>query len=1012
MNIARYAIEKKAVTIVFILTTLIGGISSYFALGQLEDPEFTIKTAVIYTIYPGATSGEVEKEVTERLETSIQRLKQLDEVRSLSRAGVSIIYADVKDSYDKETLPQVWDELRRKISQAARDLPPGCSEPVINDDFGDVYGHFFAITGDGYSYHDLRKYADDLRRELLLCDQVGRVDFWGNQQELIYIEIDRAKLSHLGLPPQAIFTAIDQQNAVVDAGSVKVQGENISLRITGESKNIEDLGEILVHGGDSRMIRIRDVAHIKRGYLDPPQQLLFRNGQKAIGIGVSCILGGNVVDMGNAIKNRIEKLKERTPVGIKIDPISFQAETVSNSVDGFIINLFEAVAIVVLLLVIFMGLHEGIIIGIVLLLTILATFIGMEIWDVNLQRISLGALIIALGMLVDNAIVVAEGILVKSHAGMNKKKAAEETVHETQWPLFGATVIAILAFAAISISKDVTGEFLGSLFKVIALSLSLSWVFAVTVCPYLCVTFIPQKAIAEDHPHDNWFYTHYSSFLKFCIRHKALSIGGVVLVLCLSMYAFGYVPKDFFPNSTRPQFKVDVWLPEGAHIKETEKTLAQMSEYIKSLEGVSNITTFVGAGAMRFMLTYNPESANSNYGQLLIDVEDYTTIKKYLLTKIQRKFEEEYPETTVMAESFKFGPSSGAVEARIIGPDTDVLRNIAEQIKTIMQTNDNTRSLRHDWGNRTKAVSVILAESQSRKTGVSRTAIAQSLQMTFDGSIAGLYRDGEDLIPIMLRPPMPQRNSISNLNNTQVWSATKAQNIPITQVTDGVETIWEDAVIQRKNRKRTITVSCQQRTGTADTLFKVLRPQIENIPLPPGYELEWGGQYESSKEANTKLMAKVPLAFSMMFFITVMLFNTLRHPLIIFLGIPLALIGVSAGLFLTQQPFNFVATLGVLSLAGMLIKNEIVLLDQINLEIANGKDAYNAVISSAISRVRPVSMASFTTVLGMIPLLWDGFFVSMAITIMAGLTFATILTLVIVPVLYTTFFRVKKPISA
>ncbi|MBN2711063.1 MAG: efflux RND transporter permease subunit, partial [Planctomycetes bacterium] len=485
MNIAGYAIRHKAVTLVMTAIATIGGMLVYGKIGRLEDPQFTIKTAVISTQYPGATAEEVEQEVTERIETAVQQLKQLDKVRSKSFAGYSVIYADMHDKYDKTTLPQVWDELRRKIGKAAADLPPGCGEPQINDDFGDVYGIFFAITGDGYSYHDLRKLADDLRRELLLCDNVGRVDSWGIQTEVVYVEIDRAKLAQMELSPQTIFNTLDQQNAVTPAGNIKVQDDNMNIRITGESANIEDLGEILIRGGEDRMIRLKDVASIKRGYYDPPMNILLRNGHKAVGLGVSVIDGGNVVVMGDAVKAKLAELAPRIPVGMEICPIAFQADTVREAVDGFVMNLVEAVIIVVLLLVVFMGLREGFIIGAILLITIFATFIGMKVLDVNLQRISLGALIIALGMLVDNAIVVAEGIVIKSHHGLTRTQAAAEAVHETQWPLFGATCIAILAFAAISISQDVTGEFLGSLFKVIALSLGLSWVFAVTVTPYL-----------------------------------------------------------------------------------------------------------------------------------------------------------------------------------------------------------------------------------------------------------------------------------------------------------------------------------------------------------------------------------------------------------------------------------------------------------------------------------------------------------------------------------------------
>ncbi|MBN2711784.1 MAG: efflux RND transporter permease subunit, partial [Planctomycetes bacterium] len=520
---------------------------------------------------------------------------------------------------------------------------------------------------------------------------------------------------------------------------------------------------------------------------------------------------------------------------------------------------------------------------------------------------------------------------------------------------------------------------------------------------------LPHESNAVGVPHDNWFFSHYRAFLRLCINNRWLTIGAVFIMLVAAVKGFGFLPKNFFPDSTRPQFTIDVWLREGTHISTTERELAKISETVKAMEGVKDITTFIGGGAMRFILTYNPETPNSNYGQLLVDVDDYHKIKEKFIPEIQKHLEDKYPEATVKVEAFRLGPSGGAVEARFMGPDANVLRGIASQVENIMMHEPNARSIRNDWGERVKVASVQLAESRARKIGITRPEIGNTLRMTFDGMAVGVYREGEDLLPIMLRPPKEQRESISNLDNVQAWSSTADKMIPIEQVTDEVKTTWEDASIQRRNRMRTITVSCQQRSGTADTLFRKMRGEIEAIPLPTGYSLEWGGEYESSHRANRKLMANVPLAFSMMFFISVMLFNTLRHPVIIFLGLPMAIIGVTIGLLIGNQPFGFMATLGFLSLSGMLIKNEIVLLDQINLELATGKEAYKAIIDSGVSRVRPVSMAAFTTVLGMIPLIWDAFFCAMAVTIMAGLTFATLLTLVVVPVLYATFFNIHEP---
>ena len=586
MNLAGYSIRHKATMLVLILLIAGGGVLAYLNFGRLEDPEFTIKEAVIYTQYPGATAEQVELEVTEPLETAVQQLKQLKEVRSISRAGLSIVFAEIQETYDKATLPQVWDELRRKVGQAGVQLPPGCQQPMVNDDFGDVYGVLFALTGDGYSYHDLKEIAKDLRRELLLCQDVGRIDFWGLQDEVVYVQIDRTKLSQLGLAPSAIFDAIAQQNAVTETGKTAAGSEDVRLRVTGDYTAVDELAEQLVQGGpESRMIRLKDIAQIERGYTDPPGELLYWNGSSAVGIGISTVSGGDVIAMGDAIDQCLKQLESRIPVGVEIHAISHQSNTVKEATSGFVLNLVESVIIVMVLLVLFMGLREGIIIGVVLLLTILASFICMHVMDITLQRISLGALIIALGMLVDNAIVVAEGIVIKSHQGMDRTRAAEETVRETQWPLLGATGIAILAFAAITLSKDMTGEWLKSLFQVICLSLGLSWIFAITVTPYLCTVILPASISQETAPHDNAFYRSYRRFVGACIGHRWCALAVVLGVLGTAMWGFGFVRQDFMPDMNRPQMTVDVWMPEGTHIERTAQEAEGIGDYIRTLDG-------------------------------------------------------------------------------------------------------------------------------------------------------------------------------------------------------------------------------------------------------------------------------------------------------------------------------------------------------------------------------------------------------------------------------------------
>ncbi len=1007
MNPARYAIKYKTVTLLFSIILILGGIVAYFKIGRLEDPEFTIKEAVIFTYYPGATALEVEQEVTDQLETAIQQLKQLKEVRSISRSGVSIIFAEMKEIYDKDTLPQVWDELRRKIKDVEGNLPAGCKEPYINDDFGDVYGVFFAITGDGYSKHILKDIAEDLRKELLLCSDVGKIDFWGLPEEAIYIEIDRAKLTQLGIQPNSIFSAVTNQNTVTYAGETKVASKDIHFRISGDYTNITDLGEQLIQGSNGKLFHLKDIAEIKFGFTEPAEKIIKRNGKYAIGLGISTVSGGNVIAMGDSINARLDKLRAKIPAGIKIIPIAHQGDTVRKAVNGFILNLLSAIIIVILLLIVFMGLREGIIIGVVLLLTIMTTLLCMYALDITLQRISLGALIIALGMLVDNAIVVAEGIVIKANKGLNRIKAAEETVHETMWPLLGATGIAILAFAAISLSKDMTGEWLISLFQVICISLGLSWLFAITITPYLCVTFLSHDNEIRQNSYNNWFYSYYRKFVSWCIWHKKTTLIFVGLILFCAMTAFTLIKQDFMPYMNRNQFTVDLWFPQGTHIDHTEAEMQKIQNYISTLEGVKDVTSFIGAGSLRFLLTYSPEMPDQAYGMMLVDVTDFREIPK-LTGDVMTYINHNFSEIVTTADSFKLGPGGGMIEARISGYENSVLRDWASAIKAIMQQEPNARTIRTNWGNQVQIEAMELARSRAQSISITRSEIAQATAMNFSGSTVGMYRQGTDLLPIIVRSPEDERKSIEKINDIQIWTSGISKWLPLEQGIKGISVKWEDPVIRRLNRQRTISVLCKPVKGTTEALFKKLKPKIEAISKPEGYELEWGGEHEAAEEANSKLMGNFPIAFIAMFLISVILFNSIKHPLIIFMGLPLIMVGVAPAMLIANKAFGFMAMLGFLSLFGMLIKNEIVLLDQINLELSQGKKQYQAIIDSAVSRVRPVTMAAFTTVLGMAPLLWDAFFSPMAVTIMGGLTFATILILVVIPVLYATVFRVHK----
>ena len=1010
MNLAEFSITRKTSTYVLSALVFLGGLSAFQSLGRLEDPEFTIKEAVVTTLYPGASPLEVSEEVTEVIEEAVQSMGQLKEVRSLSKPGLSIIYAEMQDKYDASTLPQVWDELRRKVGDIQASLPPGAGPSMVNDDFGDVYGVFLTIYGDGYSAAELMDVGKMLKRELLLVQDVAKVAFWGVQQEAVFVEISRARMSQLGISPQQVYQTLGLQNTVSNAGRVHVGSEYIRFNPTGMFESVQEIGDLLIRGDSDSLVYLRDVAEISRGYQEPPTEILYYNGQPALGMGVSVAAGGNVVVMGQGIEARLKELQSQVPAGIELGVISYQSRDVTAAISAFTINLLEAVAIVLVVLWIFMGWRSAFLIGGILLLTIVATFVFMGFYEVTLQRISLGALIIALGMLVDNAIVVVEGIVIGAQTGKTRLQAALETVQATSTPLLGATFVAILAFAAIGVSQDSTGEYCRSLFQVILFSLGLSWVFAVTVTPLVGISFLKAGEQAEGaDPYAAAPYRIYRGFLEACLRRRGLTILALLAYFALSLYGFGYVDQSFFPDSTRNQFYVDYWLPEGTHIRDTERDVTEIDEWIRDLEGVTETASLVGRGALRFLLTYTAEDVNSAFGHIIISVEDYRLIDA-LGEKIREHIREKYPDSQAWYKKFIVGPGGGAkIEAQFRGPDGAVLRQLSEQVQAIMREEPAAVNIRDDWRQRVKLIEPVYLETPARVAGVTRPDLTDSLQTAFDGRTVGQYREEDDLLPIIARAPAAERESVDAVNSLQIWSSGANRAVPFAQVVSNLTTGAEDQLIRRINRMPTIRAQCDQGFGTAEALRRRMAKQIEAVELPPGYEFEWEGEFGNSQDAQAALFSKIPFTIVMMILVVIMLFDRIKQPIIIYLTLPLALIGVTVGLLSMGQPFGFMALLGFLSLSGMLIKNAIVLIDQTDIYIREGIARYEAVVLAGVSRSRPVAMAALTTMLGMIPLFQDAFFKAMAVTIVFGLGFATVLTLIVVPTLYAIFFRIPAP---
>ena len=1024
MNLGVASVQNKRVAFFCIFLILIGGFQAYQNIGRLEDPEFTIKEALIITPYPGASAEEVAKEISNPIETACQQLGQLKRVESESTRGRSVVSAIIKDKYDRNSIPQVWDELRRKIADVQPQLPPSARGRTMDiDDFGDVYGVFLTVTGEGYSYSELRRYTEYLRREMQTVRDVKKVDLFAEQQETVYLEISRQRLAQLGINEDQIYAQLQAKNIVADGGRVRVGAEHLTIDPTGSFQSAEEMLNLAIGSDRSgRQLLLRDVATLQRGEQDPPRRLLKFDGKSAIGLGISTVQGGNVVTMGAAVRKKLAELKHDRPIGIEIGEINFQPEAVTIATNAFAFNLVKAVTIVFIVLLFAMGMRAGLMIGVVLLLTILATIQVMYFNNILLERISLGAFIIALCMLTDNAIVITEGMKVRIEGGEDKLTVIRDVVGQCQWPLLGATAIAVIAFAAIGLSDDKTGEYCNSLFWVILISLSISWVAAITITPLLgYLLFKPDAEAAKRDPYAGRLFQGYRQLLVVSLRHRWAVVVLSIVLFVAAVVGFGHVSQSFFPPATRPQFLVDVYLPSGTHLQESESFADTVQQFIQKQPGVTHVTSFIGGGGLRFLLVYSPERENRAYVEFLVNVDDEAKING-LQETVQKYLDKNHPDANAIAKKFLLGPGQGGrLQARFSGPDPDQLRALADKAVTIIRDDGGAVCVRHDWREREKVIRPKLLEQQALRNGITRVEVSKALESGFEGRAVGFYREPGDsgkgvypqesrLLPIVARPPLSERSEVDAIHGLQIWSPVAGRMIPFSQVATGAEIAWEDPVVMRRDRFSTITVHADPRTGLPSELFNRVRGMIENIPIPPGYSLEWGGEYEDSRDARAALAKPLPLAVVLMALIVVWIFNSIRSTFVICITVPLAIIGVTAGLLLTRQPFGFMALLGAIALAGEQIKNSIVLVDEFKTQRYDlGKSTYQAIVDGSVSRLRPVMLVAVTTVLGMIPLTQDPFFSAMAVTIMFGLAFACFLTMIVVPSLYAICFGAHEP---
>lgn len=1011
MNIAEFSIKNQVLSVIVILLAAFGGYNAYKNMARFEDPEFTIRTALVFTQYPGASPEEVAREVTEPLETVLQQLQEVEEIRSKSSDGLSEISVDIKYEFSKskEELQGVWTKIRNKIKDSENSLPSQAATPIVNDDYGDVYGLYYFITGEDYSYAELRNYAKSLQKEILQVKGVGKVALAGEQKEAIFVEISKDTAALLGVSISKLYDILSAQNNVVSAGNVAIADQRVIIDPSGAIDSVDSIKNLLVStSSDGKVIYLKDVAKIYRGYKTPATKLIKYNGQAAIAIGVSNVAGGNVVVVGQAVNEKIQQALSRRPIGMDVHEYYHQGKIVEASVDDFVVNVIIALAIVIITLFLFMGLRSAMVIGFILLLTIGATLATMHLISIPMHRISLGALIIALGMMVDNAIVVTEGILVGVKRGRDKLGIAKDIINQTKWPLLGGTLVGIIAFAPIGFAPGSTAEYTGHLFWVVMISLLFSWVFALTLTPLFCYWLFDDGKANTKTTQPSQFEVRYKAMMRGALNHRWLILGAVLGLFITSMWGAKYMTKGFFPQSTTPQMVIDYWLPQGTRIERTSRDLNDLESFVSKMDHVEAVQTLVGGGGLRFMLTYGPESTNGAYGQLLVRVDDYHNLNE-MMPAVQAYIDNRFPDAQAKVWRFVLGPGGGSkIEAIFKGEEPQVLRQLAAQARTIMASDMGAISVKDDWRQRVPVIEPIYAEGAARRAGVSRQDLAKALSDHYAGKTVGMYRESEDLIPIISRVPNSQYATAESMKTIQVVSSITGKSVPMAQVTNGFRTIWRDGLIRREDRVFTIAAQCDPLPGElASTLEARLRPLIDNMKLPDGYALEWGGESGDSAESSSDLASTIPLGLLAMVLVVVVLFGKLIQPLVIWLVVPLAMIGVVFGLVVTRIPLEFMGILGVLSLSGLLIKNAIVLVDQMDFEIASGKEALHAVIDSATSRVRPVMMGTLTTVLGVFPLFFDAFFQSMAVVIVFGLTFATLLTLLVIPVLYSIFMKIK-----
>jgi multidrug efflux pump subunit AcrB len=1039
MYLTEMTFHRKAIIWFVLFSMVAGGILAFRSISKLEDPELVVMMSQIVTVYPGATAHEVEMQISNIIEEELNSLSDVETVSSKSMPNLSIVTVMLELTVPQKEIEQRWDYLRRRMNEVIPKLPEGVQPPMVFDNFGDVYGMFYAMTGDGYSYKEMSKMAQFIKREMLAVEGVARVEIFGEQQPVTEIVFNPSKMGELGVSPFQVIAALQGENSSVYPGTLQTGKQLLDISVDGKIASVTDVANVMVKGLDGSLFKISDIASIDEVYTEPSRNNMQLNNKNALAISLSMESGENIVEVGKRVEKRLEELKRNIPVGYEFDKVFFQPDLVKSAIDGFMWNLLASVVIVIVVLMISMGFRSGVIIGTGLVLTILATFPILLAAGGTLQRISLGAFIVAMGMLVDNAIVVIDGILVDLKKGVERKKALIHPASRTAWPLFGATFIAVAAFLPVYLSKDAAGTYARDLFVVLCISLFISWALAMTQVPLFAEKLLKSNKTKGDKPlYQSWGYRKLRKTLGLLLHYKTVSLIVAVLLLAIAAFNFQNIKQTFFPDFNYNQVYIEYRLPAGAGPRKVNEDLQKISTHLLSLDEVQQVISSHGQTPTRYCLVRPMGEPSDNYGELIVDFEDYETMtrmKPVLSDYLHNNFPDAHTRIRKYNLSIK---STHTVEVELSGPDPAVLRDLSDQTKKIFRNNPyaDPYTIEDDWEPMGQALVARYVQQAASRAGTSRSDVSNAILAATDGLPIGEYFEGQTRVGIVMKLRNTDGSRIQNLEDIPVWSMlpnlsgvdeTAIQElligvktmdelvnelvspVPLSAVTQGIDLDWQEQVVRRVNGQRAVQVQCEPLEGHSPSLVRnTMLKEIENLPLPEGYTAVWVGEHELQGDALRNIFSYLPISIMLIILTLILLFNDFKKPLIVIICIPMAFIGIVPGMILAGQPFTFMAIIGSFGLMGMIVKNAIVLLDEVETLIAGGAERYPALINATVSRTRPVLLASFTTILGMVPLLTDPMYASMAVAIISGLLVGTLITLLFVPILYASFYGVKR----